>query len=92
MTTRINQSDLYAVVNRINRATGNAQEPTRKEDIGVSWNVGTYMIDMAYGGYKLVRIENEAGGIRSITSGYIPKRELYYHMQAFLAGVEASKS
>ena len=92
MTTRINQSDLRAVVNRINRATGNKLEPTRKSDTGVSWNVGTYIIDVSYGGCKLVRIENEAGGIRSITSGYIPKRELYYQMQAFLAGIEAIKS
>ena len=93
MTTRINQSDLEAVVNRINRATGNNLEAvTRGEDGKYTYNIGTYVLDGAYGGWKLQQIMSDGGGVTNITSGYIPKRELYYQMQAFLAGIDAIKS
>jgi len=93
MTNRINQSDLEATVNRINRATGNKLEAvTRGDDGKRTYNIGTYVISYAYGGCKLEQIVSDGGGIRSITSGYVSKRELYYQMQAFLAGIDAIKS
>ena len=93
MTDRINQSDLQAVVNRINRATGNNLEAvTRGDDGKITRNIGTYIIDAGRGGYQLQRITSDAGSVRNITIGYISKRELYYQMQAFLAGIEASQS
>jgi len=93
MTTRINQSDLEAVVNRINRATGNNLEAvTRGEDGKYRWNIGTYVISYAYSGCQLQQVCSDGGGVRSITSGYVSRRELYYQMQAFLAGIDAIKS
>ena len=47
---------------------------------------GAYCLSGAYGGYKLEQYA-KGGGIRSITSGYVPKRELYALMQAYLAGM-----
>ena len=93
MTDRINQSDLQAVVNRINRATGNNLDAVTRGDNGrLTRNIGTYIIDSGCGGYQLQRITSDAGSIRNITIGYVSRRELYYQMQAFLAGIEASKS
>ena len=94
MTTRISERDLENVCKRINKATGNQVEPvTRNADNTLSWSIGTYTLSAAYGGWKLERIENEAGGVRTISSGgYIPKRELYNQMQAFLSGIEAANN
>lgn len=92
MANRINLSDLQAVCNRINRITGNAIEAyTRNDDGKLTANIGTYTLDSAYGGWQLVQIVNDAGGVRSITIDYIPKRELYHQMQAFLSGLETRK-
>ena len=35
-----------------------------------------YVIDAAYGGYKLCRLVNNSGGLSDVSAGYIPAREL----------------
>jgi len=52
--------------------------------------VGSYMIDAAYGGYKLQRIE-EKGGASNVTTKYDTKKILYGKMQAFLAGLKMGR-
>jgi hypothetical protein len=49
--------------------------------------IGSYHLSGAYGGYQLQKVCNEAGGIHAITSGHIPKRELYYQLRAYLDGL-----
>lgn len=46
---------------------------------------GKYVLSGAYGGWQLQRVEG--AGVRSITSGYVPKRELYDAMYNILQGI-----
>lgn len=85
----ITKHDLEAVVERINRATNSPPTPYTKTGDKYVSNIGNYHLDWAYGGVRLVRMNNEGGGIQSILPGFVSKRELYEKMQAFLRGVEA---
>ncbi len=92
---RITNADLDFLVSRINQVTGSPLEPYTKTDTprvpAYTANIGNYHISGAYGGVKLVRMDNEGGGIETIsTVGYGTKRELYNWMQAFLAGIAES--
>jgi len=78
--TRITERDLNATLARINRATGNPETVT-------GYTPGQYIISSAYGGHKLEQVCTTGGGVTSISSGYVSKRELYQFMQAFLAGL-----
>lgn len=84
--TPVTKKDLEYLVDRINR---DANTPIQPYIDGIV-QPGNYHLSWAYGGVKLVQICNEGGGERDITSGYGTKRELYYQMQAFLRGLEAS--
>ena len=82
---RITVNDLENLVRRLN--TAKKYKPTRK--IGRYKN-GKFKSDKgfhlsgAYGGYKLVFSEKDQSGERSITQGYVPKRELFDQMKAML--------
>ena len=88
---RITQKTLQAVVDRINRTAGTPFTPYRKSGEKFVAEIGNYHLDYAYGGVKLVQMSNESGGIRTITTGFVPKRELYNQLHAFLNGLEAGK-
>lgn len=81
---KITQRDLEAVLKRINSKAGHGEAPKYS-------TIGAYLLDGAYGGWKLAQYCNEHGGQRDITSGFCPKKELYYQMHAFLNGMEAGK-
>ena len=67
---------IEAQVERLNQAKG-FDKP--------KWNtIGSYQLSGAYGGWQLQQIQNEGGGIKAITSGFVPKRELYDQIQAIL--------
>ena len=51
--------------------------------------IGAYTLSGAYGGWQLQKIVTDGGGVRSITSGYDTKKDLYYQLVAFLNGMEA---
>ena len=90
MTQRIEKANLFAVLARINDTTGNQREGwTKQEDGTFRANVGTYVLDWAYGGVQLAQLVNESGGERNIT-GRGTKRETYHRMHAFLAGIETN--
>lgn len=87
---RITLKDLEAQVNRINKMTNSPLTPWRKEDGKMRANIGNYHLDQAYGGIKLVRMDNEGGGISLVSrNGYGTKRELYIWMEAYLTGLES---
>ena len=57
----------------------------RKRNGRYGWNIGHFMIDSSYGGYKLVRISNDTGGVRDISSGgYIRKSQLWDQINAMI--------
>lgn len=89
---RIKESDLQAVVDRINRITGSPLEQYTKTKEGkFIANIGNYHLNSAYGGHGLSRMMNEVGGVTTIIPGFSPKRELYDKMQAFIMGLDAKK-
>jgi len=90
MTHRIEKANLFAVLNRINDATGNRREGwTERGDGTFKANPGTYVLDWCYSGVRLAQLVNESGGERDIT-GRGTKRETYHRMHAFLAGIETN--
>ena len=89
---RITLKDLEAVVHRINRITGNPEEPYKKIDGKFVPQAGCYHLDGAYGGWELIQMCDEGSAIRDVFSGgHVPKRELYEKMQAFLKGYQSRK-
>ena len=48
--------------------------------------VGCYVLDGAYGGWKLAQIVNEQGGQSDIScGGFVSKRELWNQIQAIIS-------
>ena len=86
---------LRDLVDRLNLVTGENLKPYYKTESGVGGfkaNVGTYVLDGAYGGWQLARIHNE-GGAQSLPLGESrgTKRETYDRIKAFILGFEAAK-
>lgn len=76
-------------VARINKITGSPETAYTKIDGKLKANIGHYHLDQAYGGIKLVRMDNESGGISVITRrGYGTKKELYYQLDAIITGLQ----
>jgi hypothetical protein len=85
---RITRKELDGSINYLNRITGNAAEPYRKE--GDKWvaNIGNFHVSGAYGGFALHQMGNEDGGIRDIfQQGHMPMRELYSLVYAYAKGI-----
>jgi hypothetical protein len=88
MSNRIKQSDLDAVVDRINRITGSPQITWVKNKNGkFKAQIGNYHLDYAYGGVALHRIMTDGGGVDDVIGGHRSKRELYNLMQSFIKGL-----
>lgn len=79
-------------IERLNRLSGNSLTYMREDSIGKRFIVeGHYHLDCAYGGYKLVQTDNNAGGIRTISNnGYTTKRDLYNQIQMYIKGYESA--
>lgn len=89
---RITQKDLENLVNSINIATNNnVCSHTKNADGTYTTNIGTYLIDCAYGGVALHQ-SISSGGVREVFSGHMPKRELFNKMHAFLSGIYDEKN
>ena len=85
---RITEKDLQNQVKTINEITNGMKELYRN---GQKTMVkGEYAIDSAYGGHKLVWIDKEKGGQYAITSGYVPKRELFGNIRMFISGLTSN--
>ena len=81
MRTRITVTDLRAAVALLNRTTN-----------ATPGAIGSYVLEGAYGGWQLQRLANDSGGIRQITYGYIPARELLERISAFRYGYELAEA
>jgi len=76
----VKESDLREQVNRINAELG-----FKPEDITKRYTIGTYILDSAYGGHRIVKVLSEGGCIETIPgiSGFYTKRELYNKIRFF---------
>lgn len=85
----ITKNDLDNLVKRINVAKKYkpVREIGRYKNKKFKSNAG-YHLDGAYGGYKLVFSKKDESGVRNVTSGYVPKKELYNQMKGILYGIK----
>lgn len=87
---RITKKDLEARIKYLNRLTKSPEtHMTIKESGERVINIGHYHLDCAYGGYELVQIVNNGGGVRApLNTGHVTARELYNCLNAYIAGIE----
>lgn len=84
---RITLAQLEGAVKRLNQVLNRPIEPyTRGEDGKYRANLGNIHLSGAYGGYQVQEMASDGGGVRSLTPGYAPKREIYNRVQAMIAG------
>lgn len=89
---RINTKDLENKVNYLNELTGNALTPYTRTEEGMTSNIGNYHLYWAYGGVTLHQMNNEGGGVTEpLSCGLGTKKELYYAMDSFIAGINLKK-
>ncbi len=94
---RYTRADLDGAVRGLNLMAGftaeEADAPLWTPEGGTNSRakVGRYYVSGAYGGWKLVQILNEGGGERSITQGYLSKREVYHLIHAYREGMAAGR-
>jgi len=86
---RVTDSQLNAVVNRLNNLTGSPIEPYSRTPDGIVANIGNFHLDYAYGMVRLVRMHNANGGINVVTQ-YGTKRKCLEEMHAFESGYVAA--
>jgi hypothetical protein len=95
MTTRTTQKDLDGLVSRLNRITNSpATYSTMTASGAFCANIGYYHLDSGYGGSKLVRTNNQGGGVTCPISsmGYETKKVAYHLIAAFIAGIESQQT
>ena len=89
---RITDKHLQAAVDRLNRITDSPMAPYSMDEHGkLKANPGNYHIDGAYGGVKLVRMDNGSGGITNpIYMGFETKRKCYELIHSYINGIEST--
>jgi hypothetical protein len=88
---RITEKQLRGLIDYLNKITGQPLTSYTKVGEKFKANIGNYHLECAYSGYQLVQMVNESGGIRTITGGFCPKRELYYEIRAYIDGIQDGK-
>ena len=88
MASRITESDLERIVERLNVETGNNPEPFTRANGVTTPNPGSYLLAGAYGGWKLEQIVRGGGTRDVLGTGYIPKRALYEQIRCYMGGVQ----
>ena len=94
MSQRITRQMLDARVATINELLGAPMYPytENKELDRYEANPGNYHIASAYGGVCLHRMSNKAGGVSNVfTTGFIPARQLYDQICAFINGIQTAR-
>ena len=75
---RVTKKDLYAQIEWLNKQF-NVEDGA----------VGSYQLDCAYGGYRLVKLANSGGGQSDVQHYRGTARETMNFIRAFSAGAEA---
>ena len=86
---RVTESQLNAVVKRLNNMTGSPIEPYSRTPDGFVANIGNFHLDFAYGMVRLVRMHSAGGAVNAVTQ-YGTKRECLGEMYAFESGYLAA--
>ena len=74
----IKLSHIENKLEELNQKLGRATEPCQRVDGKLVWNIGTYTLSGAYGGWNVHKIVNQSGGVSEpFGSGHISKRECY---------------
>ena len=87
---RITEKALQAKIDHLNKITGNPPHPFSCDGDMVKSNIGNYYLNGVYSGWNLVQIMNECGGVQTILFGRT-KGELYYQLNALIAGIAIGK-
>lgn len=58
---------------------------------GHGWIIGSYYVMRAYGGWQLVQVMGDTGGVRSITRGYDTASRILDSINAYRAGMAAGR-
>jgi hypothetical protein len=91
MTDRITKKHLHRIIHTLNTMFNQDAEAWHRDESGnLRATPGVFVLDCAYGGYRLSRITSEGGGERDITPRGTA-RETYDNIRAFMAGVEAAR-
>ena len=93
MAQRITQANLERLCSHVNKLLDRPATHWECDDDG-RWRgqIGNFYIDGAYGGVALHEVVTESGGVRDVLStGHVPKRELYEKMHAWLSGIEYAR-
>ena len=92
MADRITKAQLYARISLLNSIFGYAEsayQDERDSSGGLVANAGTYVLDCAYGGYRLGQM-CPGGGERDVT-GRDTARATYDKITAYIDGAAAMK-
>jgi hypothetical protein len=85
---RITEKNLQGLCDTLNRMKGAPEVGWIREGKRNVAQVGHYCLDMAYGGYRIVRICSEGGGIETpISDGFDTKRECYEKACSYIKGM-----
>jgi len=85
---RMTKAQLKSKVEWINRLTNSPLEPYTKDDDGkFHSNPGNYHLSWAYGGVCLHRMCKSGGVSSPLSTGHIPKRDLFERMHAYALGL-----
>lgn len=92
MTNRITNKELERAIESLNKITGNNPIAWTKTNGKLKSNIGTYVLDQAYGGSRLDQIVSDGGAINVISSqGYTTKRNLLTEIHAIIQGIKISE-
>ena len=93
MTNRISVGMIQTNINYLNEITNSHPDPYSKDaDSKFRANVGNWHISLVSGGCSIRRMVSKWGGSTILMdTGQIPKRECFYMLRAFIAGIEFSK-
>ena len=93
MAYRTTVKTLRTLVGRLNEISGNPTTAwvAREDGKGCRAVVGCYVLDCAYGGYRLCQIVGENGGERDITPRYGASVQADL-IRAYMAGVYSAQS
>jgi hypothetical protein len=92
---RVTVAEVNHKLERLNHLLGLHQKPVSSIDgnlpVQLQWNYGTYFLDSAYGGLKLVRVHNEHGGTQEVTKKRMTKKEIWYILDSIENVLESIK-
>ena len=94
MAYTIKMRDVEGSVRLLNVIAGFSEDTplwTRDAEGNNRATVGMYVLSGAYGGWKLEQMVGEGGGVRTITHGYVSKREVYHMINAYREGMMARR-